>query len=490
MIVLVNIASEFRGVEAMNRPPAGLLYVGGALKKAGYLVTVLHISAADIKEVAEEVVQMRPLFVGVSLFTGLPARYSAIFSKEVKKLDPKIPIVWGGVHPSLLPEQCLSQSYVDIVCVGEGEETAREIADVLSSHASLSKIKGIGFKKNGEVMMTEQRPLAENLDAFEMDWSLLDINNYVHRIEGLGAASPFITSRGCPFSCGFCYNYKFNRRRWRAHSVEFVIDHIKQIKVATNANFVFFDDDNFFGNKKRALLILHRLYELGIYCSFLELRVDSITPGIMKELRDLKVKRIFVGWEAGSDRILNLITKGFDKNTIIEKCKILAGFPEVEVDASAIIGFPTETRREIEETINLATVMAEIVPNINFNIGTYLPYPGTKLYELAINEGFMPPNNPEEWGDFDILAGNIKLKWLPWATEKESEIFRRIDRYSKLLHHTPSRHSGLNLIKQAVYHLAKFRLRRGVVSFPFEIIGYEWWLRHNVKKFRGEKGGQ
>ena len=480
MIVLVNIASEFRGIEALNRPPSGLLYVGSALKKVGFQVKVMHVSSGNIKSAAKEAVALRPLFVGVSLFTGLVTRNSALFSKEVKLLNPSLPIVWGGVHPSLLPEQCVSQPYVDVVCIGEGEETITELASALAAGSSLHGIKGIGFKKNGMMTLTEPRPLMNSLDVYEMDWSLLDMSNYIQNIEGIGKAFPYITSRGCPFSCGFCYNFTFNKRRWRAHSDEHVIDHIKKLKEATGAHWVFFDDDNFFANKKRALNILHRLYDIGVYCSFLEIRIDSISKEIMEELKSLKVKRIFFGWESGSDKILKLVTKGFDKKVIIEKCKVLADFPEIAIDASAIIGFPTETWEDIEETIDLALKMSEIIPNINFNLGTYLPYPGTRLYEIAIKEGFAPPKDPEEWGDFDILAGNISLKWLPWARKNDSEIFRRIDRYSKLLNHAKSESTSLNLIKQSMYLLSKFRLKKRIFYFPIEAMGYEWWLKKNI----------
>ena len=265
-----------------------------------------------------------------------------------------------------------------------------------------------------------------------------------------------------------------------------VIDHVIKIKEDTGANWVFFDDDNFFADAKRALTILHLLYDNGIRCSFLELRVDSITKDTMEELRSLEVKRVFVGWESGSDRILKLVTKGFNKKTILEKCRILAAFPEIAVDASAIIGFPTETKEDIYETIDLALEMAELSPNINFNLGTYLPYPGTKLYELVLKEGFTPPNDPDGWGTFDILAGNIKLQWLPWASDNEREILRRIDRYGKLLNRVEYSNPLVNFVNRATYQAARFRLRKKVFYFPVEIFGQEWWFKRTTRKLQGK----
>lgn len=387
MISLVNIAAEFRGIEDILHPPLGLLYVGSALKKAGYDVRVYHIFATEIDRVVQEIVKNRPLFVGFGVFTGLPCKRSAIMSQKIKALNRNIPIVWGGIHPSLTPEQCLKETYIDLVVIGEGEVTAVELANTLRSGEELDHVKGVGFKKGGQIIINPSRPQITNLDECKIDWSLVDARRYLRPMgeEKLGLV--YVSSRGCPFNCGFCYNKRFHHRKWRVHSVDVVISDIIDLKEKHAIKAIAFNDDEFFINEPRAFEILTRLKEIDIQCDWLELRFEHVTEENLRKLVNLEVKNIFLGWESGNNRILKLINKKFDKEFIIEKCKIFTGFPEIRVDASAIIGFPTETWSEVQETIEVTIKMSDILPGVNFNLGTYLPYPGTDLYELTIKEG-------------------------------------------------------------------------------------------------------
>src|SRR3972149_5117053 len=154
MIILVNVSSR----EFIHSPPLGILYVGDALIKAGYDVEVLHIPPEKIQKGIKEIAGKDPLFVGLSSFTSNQTRFSAELSRGVKE-SCAAPVVWGGVHPSMVPEQTLSESYVDAIVIGEGEETVVEFADALDRKQDLGSVRGIGYKKNGEPVFTGQRPL-------------------------------------------------------------------------------------------------------------------------------------------------------------------------------------------------------------------------------------------------------------------------------------------------------------------------------------------
>lgn len=487
MIALVNIVSKFRGVNDSTRPPSGLLFVGGALKKAGHDVKIFHISDDEIDSAVEQIIAHNPLYVGFSVFTGFPCYASAVMSEKLKKINPEILIVWGGVHPSLDAVNCLKEPYVDLVVIGEGEETVVELTNAVISKKTYSGIKGVGYK-NGENIIINDRREQINLDSYKMDWSLVDINKYLRPGENNGKSICFMTSRGCPYNCGFCYNGQFHMRKWRAHSIDFVIDEISKIKEQTGITSVSFDDDHFMVNQKRGIEILTRLKKIGIRCDWLELRVESVNHDLFKILSDLEVFRILFGWESGSDRILKLINKNFTKDIIIEKAKILAQYPNIRYDASAIIGFPTETRHEIQKTIETAIEMAELSPNFNFNLGTYLPYPGTKLYQLAINEGLVPPKDAKGWKDFDILEFNTELTWLKWANKNTRRELYLIDKYSHFFDRTAADSSGkvLKKVKKAVktlfYIAAKFRLKHKIFVWPIEIYFQIWRLRRGVKR--------
>jgi radical SAM superfamily enzyme YgiQ (UPF0313 family) len=394
--------------------------------------------------------------------------------------------VWGGVHPSLLPEQCLNEPFVDIVCIGEGEETIVEIAQALEFHNPLHEIKGIGFKEKGNIILTQPRPQLNNLDNYTLDWSLVNLEDYFLPPYFGKKSISYITSRGCPHNCGFCYNQTFNYRKWRCHSVEHVINEIKKIRDKYEIEGIIFDDDNFFVNEERALHILNRLKKMGISCYYLDIRIDDITEGLMRKLVEFDVRSIFVGIESGSNRILRLINKGITKEIIIEKCKIISKFPEINFSPSFIIGLPTETAEEISETIKLILQISAIVPNTSINVGTYLPYPGTDLYDLAIKEGFIPPEKTEDWGRFDIRAGIMDITWLPWATKNQNKIFYLIDQYSSFLNRSlyldGKLSSPKSIIKRILYLSAIWRLKHQFFFFPLEPFFYKYGFKDGILK--------
>jgi len=349
-IDLVCIAGRHRNTDVLHVPPYGILYVGSSLKRAGYNVVLHHIPSSLIREEARKIADEKPLFAGFSVFTGFPASASVKMSEMLKAINPDIPIVWGGVHPSAMPEQCLKEKSIDYVVMGEGEETAVELAECIEKCSGFSDIKGLGWKHEGRIFINPPRPFINDLDHFLVDWGITDPERYVETsIDG------------------------------------------KRIFTFNGITHLLCNDDNFFEDEGRAIDIIERLDSTGIHLIFLDMRVSQIRYELVQRLQKLGVNRIFIGWESGSDRILKLIRKGITVKTIREKIRILSDFPSIAIEASAIIGFPTETKQEIYQTVDLALEMARIHPRICFNLGLYLPYPGTPLYELAKKEGFKEP---------------------------------------------------------------------------------------------------
>lgn len=461
MITLVSICSP----EFMNVPPLGILYVGNALKKAGYEVKVLHFPPSEIDKYADLVASENPLFVGMSAFTSNQTTYSARFSREIKKRCDS-PIVWGGVHASILPEATLSESYVDLVVIGEGEETIAELAEALETQKDLGSVKSIGYKRDGELVFTEARPLIKNLDEYKLDWDLIDIEKYLIPMWGRKRVISFITSRGCPYRCGFCYNMKFNRGRWRAHSKEFVIAEIKNLKERYGVDGIRFYDDNFFANKKRAIEIL----EATDIPWEGQLRIGYITDELARKIRDTKCQGICFGFESGNDRILELVNKDQTVEDIIRGTSIMEKYPEVRVSGCFILANPTETRQEIRNTINLCLKLLKIHPRMGFSLGVFLPFPGVPLYDFLLEEGFVPPRNTEGWEIINRTNEEMEVTWLPWVTRKDRRDFARASRYAQLL---PLGYLKIPVINRIAY----WRLERYNFRFPLELRPLEWVYR-------------
>ena len=191
--------------------PLALLFIGEMARSHGHEVKIIdrNIDYSTKKFIKK----FRPDVVGVSVFTGPLIKDAVSISKFVKKeFADETKVVWGGMHPSLLPEQTISNSFVDVVVIGEGEVTFAELLNSLESRKPLKDVKGICYKENGKIVKTAERKFVD-LDRMPFtNWGLVNAKKY------LDLEIVMVTSRGCPYNCYFCYNQEFNRRRWRAQT--------------------------------------------------------------------------------------------------------------------------------------------------------------------------------------------------------------------------------------------------------------------------------
>jgi len=419
MITLVQI--NYSQDHSEKILPMGILSVGSALKSYGLEVELINITEKEIDKTVFEIVAKNPLLVALSVMTGIQTKHSAEFSKKIKERS-SLKILWGGIHPSLLPEQCLNESYIDFVIVGEGEETIVELTQKLERQESLSGLLGLGYKENGQARLDPCRPLINDLDQWPMDFSILDMEKYLYKLDKYKRVVAYKTSRGCPFNCAFCYNRAFNQSRWRAWSIGRVVADIEYLKQKYQIDAIKFYDDNFFVDKARALEILRRIN----LPSHLEIRIDMIDDELAKELKELKIFDLLIGVESGSDRLLNLINKKITVERIMLAIKSLAKY-NVPASYSAIVGLPTETKKEFFDTVDLLYKIYKIHPQAAFTLGAYMPYPGSAMYELAIKEGFRPPQRTEDWGRIDRFRKDFSSPWV------DGQYVWRIREYFKLL---------------------------------------------------------
>lgn len=462
-----NLVVLVKPEQDRNVHPLGLIYMGDALKKAGYGVQLYFVAPEDMKPVAEEIAALKPIFVGLSVLTGIQVKVAADLSEHLKRLDPDLPVVWGGVHPTIDPVMCLSEPFIDIVVDGDGEEVSVDLAACLANGGDLGQVKGIVYKEDGRLVRMPKRPMLLDLDKYRPDWSLINMEDHIVTYEGQRTAE-FITSRGCPFNCSFCSVPVTSLRRWRKHSDAFVRDGLGYLRREHDVTNVIFCDDLISTNTKRMLELLQVSRDVGMSICTCQIRLDGINKEVLDSLVKSNVRRIFIGIESGSDRMLQLIRKGFNRQRIIEQFKLIAQYP-IAVTAPLIIGYPTETWDDIERTIDLAVEMAEIIPATVVTVQTYNPYPGSDLYDLAIKEGFRPPQRVAEYESYDVFFASFKLDWLPWADDETLRKFHIIDGYAKMLTHNPSNTWVRTLGKRVLWQIARFRMMQRFFAYPFEV---------------------
>lgn len=445
MIILVQI--NYSQDHSEKILPMGILSVGSALKRHGFEVELINITEKEIDKTVAKVMAKNPLLVALSVMTGRQTKHSAEFSKKIKELS-SVKVLWGGIHPSLLPEQCLNESYIDFVIIGEGEETSVELFQKLERQESLENVLGLGYKQNGKIKINSARPLISDLDLWPMDFNLLDMEKYLYKLDRYKRVVAYKTSRGCPFNCAFCYNRAFNQSRWRAWSIDKVVNDIQYLKQKYWIDAIKFYDDNFFVDKMRALEILRRIN----LPAHLEVRIDMIDDESAKELKELKVFDLLIGVESGSDRLLALINKKITVARIMAAVKSLAKY-NVPASYSAIVGLPTETKKEFKATVDLLYQIYKIHPQAAFTLGAYMPYPGSLMYDFAVQQGFLPPRRTEDWGKIDRFRKDFSSPWV------NAKYVWRIREYFKLL----------KLKLGPINKWFEFRIKHRFFSMPLDI---------------------
>ncbi|HQO58178.1 MAG TPA: cobalamin-dependent protein, partial [Candidatus Omnitrophota bacterium] len=189
-------------------PPHALLTVAAPIVKAGYAVTLLDQRTMPLTiDDLRHYISSDLICVGISTMTGTQVRHALHLARLVRQLtDGKVPIIWGGCHPSVMPEQTLENENVDIVIVGEGDQTFLETVQALEHKQSLKQVRGLLYSDGRAAIKTPPRPLLDVETLLPTPWELVDVEKYIHKDMYLQNSLRVLdigqTSRGCPFNCG------------------------------------------------------------------------------------------------------------------------------------------------------------------------------------------------------------------------------------------------------------------------------------------------
>jgi anaerobic magnesium-protoporphyrin IX monomethyl ester cyclase len=461
--------------------PWGLLYVSSFLVKEGYTVSIIdEIATPDWERMILDEIKSHSILFGVSSMSGVQIKYGLIFSQFVKR-HSDIPIVWGGVHPTILPKQTLENENIDFVVIGEGEETIIELVRALEGKQSLNSVKGLAFKQDGEIFVNDERPPL-NLDNIpDLPYNLIDINLYLYERFSRKRVVELITSRGCSFRCRYCYNQSFNKSKWKSLSIDNIFNNLNKVIHDYSVDGIMWLEDNFFLNKRRVREIAQKIVKEKIDIKWgAECRVDFIY-NFSQEFIDL-LKRsgwysVTLGAESGSNRILKYINKGITREQSAEAHKKLTE-NGIHQNYFFMIGFPEETDEDILQTMRLIYEIARKGKYVdNIILSSYTPYPGTGLYDECLMKGFKQPQSLADWIKMDFHRLN-----LPWFTELKNKRIESISWNTRGL----KKKFGLVVYKYFVfklYLLIKFR-----ITFPsFEKVLYTKYRKIFLKLYHIHK---
>ncbi len=483
--------------------PLACLYLGTVLQKAGYRVEILdeRISTDFESDVARSLAEERPLLVGISSMTGMQIRGGLKAARTVRRVAPEVPIVWGGVHPTLCPESTLKDPLCDIVVKGEGEITVVELADCLREKGDLSRIGGVGWKEGDRLRWGPYRPMIEDLDVIPRpDYDLLVMDRYFTRAPTTNQAQlQLVTSRGCPYDCEFCYNLKFNERRFRYHSAQRVVSDIEHLVTRYGVKAIFIEDDYFFGHPGRVEEICDRLIEkrfdllIQVPC-----RIDYLhkrNPQMLEKLYRAGFRELWIGIESGSEKRLKEIMKRNTLDQVREVNRMLAA-SDMYAKFGFMAGFPNEDRAETLETVDFMFELLTTNPNAGVApVAVYTPYPGTTLYDKArLVYGAEFPDTLEGWSRFHFAENNN-----PFLSPQQKRFVTKINTISRFFERRAfERFCGerlkplMMLLYTWYYRYLRWRLRRRFFGFMPEVplirlaerIYIRWFHRSQLARMR------
>ena len=382
----------FNFFSSVKMPLLGLPILGAILQQLGINVRIFCENFASINW--DDI--RRADLVGISTLTSLAPRAYQLAAK-IKEINPSAPIIMGGVHASMKPEEALNNG-ADIVVRGEGENTLVNLVDNFSSQASLSdidlsSIKGISYQKNDSVYHNEPAGTVDLDNIPGPDFSL--IKNY-HRSPYV----PYQTSRGCPHDCEFCSVVRMFGRRIRYRSADKVIDDLEKITgdPHLNGKHVFLVDDNFSANSRRAREFLTALKEaeLNLEWSTQEEVMVYQQEEILDLMQQTGCKRLHLGIESFNPAALEEYGKPqklVDISRAIQQIKKR----NILVHGMFVLGAENDTRQTIRQTVQKALELE--LDTAQFFV--LVPPPGTELFQKIKEEGRLLVDKVSDWKFFD-----------------------------------------------------------------------------------------
>ena len=350
---IVFFFPSFTSAEATA--PLGILAISTPLLRAGYQVKLIDstITPNFQQRVIEELADA--LCLAISLVTGPMIRETVAIAREAKRVYPNKPVVLGGWHPSLLPDQTLAAEFIDMIVIGQGEDAFLDIVRHIEAGELPKGIAGVGYKDKGQIVFNPRRELRPLADMPPKAYQIADFDAY-ERLCGRRWAM-YTSSLACPYNCGYCTNEGVYGRKWNALEPEQVSEELCDLAARYRLQLIWVVDDNFLVDRNRALGIAEGICSRGTRFEWsIQASTNLVTRLSVEEwklMRRAGLSQVAQGADSGSPKVLHLMNKDFQKlDTIYEAADRLSQ-AGVRPSFNMIFGYPGEGRTERRESIQL-----------------------------------------------------------------------------------------------------------------------------------------
>jgi radical SAM superfamily enzyme YgiQ (UPF0313 family) len=407
-VLLINLPFEkiYEGTKLAKMihtvPPLSLAVIGASLLEEKQEVKVFdfNLPENDLDKFKSVINNFNPNFIGISFVTPLFSEMKRLV-EIIKEINKEIITIGGGPHCSSFPKETLEESSLDIVVIGEGDFTIKEIV----INKDFSKIKGIAYKKDKKIFVNEGREPIKDLNSLPFPaYYLYDFKKY-HISKTIARKHPVVwmeTSRGCVYNCVYCNKNIFGRC-FREKSAERVVEEMAKLE-KIGVKEVHFTDDAFTTNMNRAKKICDLLIERKIkidWALVTGVRVNQVDFELLKKMKKARCYKLFFGIESGNQHILNNIKKGITleqvRNAVYWAKKV-----GIEVWGAFMIGLPGETEETMQDTIDFAKSL-----NLDLaKISILIPLPATPIFEEWKKKGCI---KTEDWDKFSFYTAPVEI---------------------------------------------------------------------------------
>ena len=422
-IILINpgnwtaVYGQVGGLYGIS-PPLGIGMIASFVRQNGFSVEIIDAQALNIspEDVSKIIAEKQPLAAGVSAFTPQMTAAAEILS-FIKKNAPGVKTLIGGHHSAALPRKTMEETDADFLCSCEGFLPTLNLLRLLKENPRRVdfQVEGLWHKNPNGIFPNPAAPLFKNLDELPFTaWDLLPMEVYrAHNWHAFGydSRSPYavmFTSLGCPFSCTYCsVNAVYGRHSYRVRSPEHFCAEVDHLASAYGVRHVEIVDDTFTIDKERVHRICDILIERGHAINFWAYaRTDTVDSALLKKMKRAGINWVCYGFESGNERVRDSVNK---RQSTISEAIAMTREAGIKILANFMFGLPEDDEESMRETLALAKrINAEYA-----NFYSVMAYPGSKLYEEAVEQGW---RLPDVWHGYSQYA----YETLPLQTRRLS----------------------------------------------------------------------